>query len=186
MNHGVLANSSQGAPAALADWLSPITWQTFGTFEFPWNARPETACLKFDEMIDHLEREMRTRVCFIRSAETKAKSGASVPLHIHAAMTATQPISCQRVTDLWNHSVGRSSGDLAIVDLYNPALGGIAYITKQIADHGCEWDCRNVHLFTGAIDAPGKLDHASLRSMRRWRSQNGVSSGQIVAQAHAA
>lgn len=186
MNHGVLANSSQGVSAALAEWLSPIKWQTFGTFEFPWNARPETAGRKFDEMINHLEREMRTRLCFVRAAETRAKSGASVPLHFHAAMTATKPISRHVVTDLWNTSVGRAGGDLALVVPYDPVLGGVAYITKQVADHACEWECRNVHLFTHSITPTGPVDHASLRSMRRWQAQNGLAPGQVVALGHAA
>jgi hypothetical protein len=129
-------------------------------------------------MIDHLERDIRTRVCFIRAAETKSKSGVPVPLHFHAALTATKPISCELVTDLWNHSMGRTSGDLALVEPYQPALEGVAYITKQINDHGCEWDWRNVHLFTSSITLPERLDHASLRSARRWRTQNGMSGNQ--------
>lgn len=177
-NNPALAGGNHDAPAALAEWLNPISWQAFGTFEFPWRARPETAGLKFDEIIDRLERGMRTRVCFVRAAETKSKSGAPVPLHLHAALTATKHISCELVTDLWNSSVGRTDGDLALVEPYNPALGGIAYIAKQINDHGCEWDCRNVHLFNRNIQVEQKTDHASIRSARRWQAQNVVSGNQ--------
>lgn len=177
-NNPALAGGNQDAPAALAEWLNPISWQAFGTFELPWRAKPETARHKFDEMIDRLERGMRTRVCFVRAAETKSKSGAPVPLHLHAALTATKPISCELVTDLWNSSVGRTDGDLALVEPYNPALSGIAYIAKQINDHGCEWDCRNVHLFNRNIQIEPKADHASLRSARRWQAQNVMSGNQ--------
>src|ERR1035437_6307736 len=173
-NHKILPSDKEATPAALAEWLNPIDWQTFGTFEFPWNVRPETARLKFDEMINNLERDMRTRVCFLRSAETRAKSGAPVPLHFHAAMTAAKPISTRLVTDIWNAGVGRTSsksGDLALVESYDPTRGELGYIVKQITEQDCEWDFRNVHLFNPNVNLDSKLDHASLRSVRHWQPQ---------------
>jgi hypothetical protein len=50
-------------------------------------------------------------------------------------------------------------------------MGGIDYILKQIEDPDCEWDVRNVHLFHPNVKLDSKLDHASLRSTRRWQQQ---------------
>jgi hypothetical protein len=173
-DHKLLPGDRKAPPAALTEWLNPIDWRTFGTFEFPWNARPETARLKFDEMINNLERDMRTRVCFVLSAETRAKSGAPVPLHFHAAMTAAKPISTRLVTDVWNAGAGRTSStssDLALVEPYDPTKDGLRYIFKQITEQDCEWDFRNVHLFNPNVKLDSKLDHAFLRSTRRWQQE---------------
>lgn len=169
------------AQAAVADWLQPVPWQLFATLEFPWNAKPETANLKFDRMIDTVERSLRTRVCCVNASETRSKSGAMVPLHIHAAFTAARPISRQLVAGVWGEGVGRTNsvgGDLARVEAFNPAMGGIGYIVKLINDPDCEWGFRNVHLFNRNIQIAPKTDHASLRSARRWRAQNDIAGSQ--------
>lgn len=106
--------------------------------------------------------------------ETRSKAGAIVPLHYHAAFAAAKPISSELVAKTWKAGVGRTKsvgGDLAVVEPFDPAGGGIGYIVKQITDHGCEWDLRNTHLFGGGIHAERKSDHASLRSARRWQAQ---------------
>jgi hypothetical protein len=167
--------------AAVAEWLLPIRWQLFATLEFPWKAKPETATLKFDEMIDKMERTLRTRVCYVNASETRSKSGAQVPLHIHASFTSARPIPHQLVAGIWNEGVGRTNsvgGDLARVEPFNPAMGGIAYTVKLINDSDCEWGFRNLHLFNPNIQIEPKTDHVSLRLARRWQAQNAISCNQ--------
>ena len=167
--------STHDAPRAVAAWLEDVPWQLFATLEFPTRTtRPETASVKFAEMIGTMERILRTRVCYLNASETRSKSGAIVPLHYHAAFAAARPIPHQLVAGIWNEGVGRTNsvgGDLARVQPYDPAMGGLGYIVKQIADQNCEWDCRNVGLFTNTIQLEAKKDHASLRSARRWQTQ---------------
>jgi hypothetical protein len=163
------------AQAAVAEWLRPVPWQLFATLEFPWNAKPETAALKFDQTIDTMEHSLRTRVCCVNASETRSKSGAMVPLHFHASFTAARPISRQLVAGIWTDGVGRTNsvgGDLARVEPFDPTMGGIAYIVKLINDPDCEWGFRNVYLFNRNIKMEPKTDHASLRSARRWQVQN--------------
>ncbi|MGA2753233.1 MAG: hypothetical protein ABSE53_05650 [Terracidiphilus sp.] len=164
---------------SVAAWLQPVPWQLVATLEFPWNARPETADRKFTELIDSVERGMRTRICYARALESRAKSGERVPLHIHAALASAKPIPHQLVSGIWNSQVGRtnsSNSDLAFIEPYNPSQCGIQYLLKQIDDPDCEWDFRNVHLFNPNVKLDSKLDHASLRSARRWQQQVSLAS----------
>ena len=101
------------AQAAVAECFQPVPWQLFATLEFPWNAKPETANLKFDRMIDTVERSLRTRVCYVNASETRSKSGALVPLHFHAAFAAARPISRQLVAGVWGEGVGRTNSVVA-------------------------------------------------------------------------
>jgi hypothetical protein len=175
------SQTTPSAQAAVAEWLQPVPWQLFATLEFPWNVKPETATSKFDQMIDAIERTLRTRVCCVEASETRSKSGATVPLHIHASFASAKPIPRQLVAGIWAEGVGRANsvgGDLARVEPFNPAMGGISYIVKLINDPDCEWGFRNVHLFNRNIQIEPKMDHASLRSARRWQAQNGIADSQ--------
>jgi hypothetical protein len=170
-------------PDAVANWLRPIEWQLFATLEFPWRARPETAGRKFAELVNTMERSLRTRVCYVNATETRSKTGSIVPLHFHAAFTAVRPISHQLVAGIWNASVGRvasEAGDLAQVEPYDLSRDGIRYITKLMADPDCGLDVRNVHLFNKAIRIETKTDHASLRSARRFQAQGGTGVNGLV------
>lgn len=173
--------TTPSAQTAVAEWLQPVPWQLFATLEFPWNAKPETATSKFDQMINTMERTLRTRVCCVNASETRSKTGAMVPLHIHASFASAKPIPRQLVAGAWAEGVGRTNsvgGDLARVEPFNPAMGGISYIVKLINDPDCEWGFRNVHLFNGNIQIEPKTDHASLRSARRWQAQNDITGRQ--------
>ena len=173
--------TTPSAQAAVADWLQPVPWQLFATLEFPWNVKPETATSKFDQMIDTMERTLRTTVCCVNASEVRSKTGATVPLHIHASFASARQIPRQLVAGIWTEGVGRTnsaSGDLARVEAFNPAMGGISYIVKLINDPDCEWGFRNVHLFNRNIQIAPKTDHASLRSARRWQAQNDIARSQ--------
>lgn len=173
-DHTILS-SARIVPTATALWLEDVPWQLIATLEFPSaRTRHETARRKFADMVNLCERSLRTRLCYLYASETRSKSGAIVPLHYHAAFTAIRPIPYQLVAGTWNQGVGRTNsvgGDLARVQAYDPAMGGIEYIMKLITEPDCEWGFRNIHLFDASIQAEPKTDHASLRSARRWQQQ---------------
>jgi len=157
-----------------AEWLKPIPWQLFATLEFPWKVRPETANAKFSEMIDSLERSLRTRIGYLYALECRSKSGAIIPPHFHAAFCALKPIPRELLKNLWYTEVGRTGstdGDLVRVECYDPAKCGIGYIVKQISETNCEWALRNIEFFDGNIQVEPTTDHASLRAMRRFKAQ---------------
>jgi hypothetical protein len=166
---------SHHAINAAADWLRPVPWQLFTTLEFPGRARPEIASAKFGEFINTMERNLRSRVGSVHVLESKSKDrGERVPLHIHSALTANKPIDPRLVSSAWHARVGRTdptSSELVLTRPFDPEMGGIEYILKQIDDPDCEWDFRNVHLFNPNVNLDSKLDHASLRSARRWQQQ---------------
>ena len=179
----ILFSKSSDVPEAVANWLQPIQWQLFATLEFPWRPRPETAGRKFAELVNTMERSLRTRVCYVNATETRSKSGTIVPLHFHAAFTAARPIPHKLVAGIWNASVGRAAsegGDLALVEPYDLSRDGIRYITKLMAHPACGLDLRNVHLFNKAIRIETKTDHASLRSARRFQAQGGTGVNGLV------
>lgn len=164
-------------PTAIAQWLQSVPWQLIATFEFPSaHTGYETARRKFADMVNLCERSLRTRLCYLYAMESRSTSGAIVPVHFHAAFTAIRPIPDWLVAGVWNAGLGRTNsldGDLALVEPYDPAKDGIEYILKQNNDHNCEWDCRNVHLFSDTMHLEPKSDHPSLRSARRWQQQVG-------------
>lgn len=166
---------SHHAIDAAADWLRPVPWQLFTTLEFPRGARPEIATAKFGGFIDTMERSLRSRVCSVHVLESKSKDrGERVPLHIHSALAAIKPIDPRLVSSAWHARVGRTdptSSDLVLTRPFDPEMGGIEYILKQIEDPDCEWDVRNIELFQPKVQLDSKLDHASLRSTRRWQQQ---------------
>jgi hypothetical protein len=110
---------------------------------------------KFDQMLDALERNLRSSVAYVKSTEIRSKYGAVVPRHVHCALTAIKPIPSHLVTVLWLDSVGRGrlgeKSDLAVVETYKPERRGIAYITKQIGTQQGDWSFKNVHLFAPGI-----------------------------------
>jgi hypothetical protein len=171
----VLPGSTQSAPTAVQQWLDAVAWQQFATFEFSYAASEEAAARKFDQMLNSLERNLRTRVAYVKSTEVRSKSGAVVPRHIHCALTALKPIPSHLVTELWLDSVGRGrlgeKSDLAVVETYKPERGGIAYITKQIGTQHGDWSFKNLHLFAPGIQSEPKQTHAALRAARRWQAQ---------------
>jgi hypothetical protein len=166
---------SHHAISAAADWLRPVPWQLFTTLEFPRRARPEIATAKFGEFIDSMERNLRSRVCSVHVLESKSKDrGERVPLHIHSALTAIKPIDPWLVSSAWHARVGRTdptSSDLVLTRPFDPEMGGIEYILKQMDDPDCEWGFRNLHLFNPNVKLDSKLDYTSLRSARRWQQQ---------------
>ena len=124
-------------PEAVADLVRSIDWQLFVTLEFPWNVRSETADRKFKVLIDQLEREMRTRICYLVGKESRTKSGAAVPWHFHSCLTALKPIAASQIESIWRRQVHRSKAaeDNGVVDIrtYDPALPGVEYVTKLMS-----------------------------------------------------
>ncbi len=162
-------------PEAVADLVRSIDWQLFVTLEFPWNVRAETADRKFKELIDQLEREMRTRICYVVGKESRTKSGATVPWHFHCCLTALKPIAASQIESIWRRLVHRSKSteDDGVVDIrpYDPALPGVEYITKLMSTLDAEWDFNWLHLFNPAMQVTRKFTRRFARGTRRWQKQ---------------
>jgi hypothetical protein len=162
-------------PEAAADLVQPIDWQLFVTLEFTWNVRAETADRKFKALIDQLEREMRTRICYVVGKESRTKSGAAVPWHFHCCLTALKPIAASQIESIWRRLVHRSKAteNDGVVDIrtYDPALPGVEYVTKLMSTLDAEWDFNWLHLFNPTMQITPKFDHRALRGGRRWQRQ---------------
>jgi hypothetical protein len=159
----------------LAEWLRPIDWQLFVTLTFPWNARSETADVKFKSLINSLERTMQTSVCYVAGKEARSKAGAVVPWHFHALLASLAPIPASLVKLCWMESVGRTPSDLQADDLvdvrpFNGQLQGIEYAVKQIRTEG-EWFLNAVERFHPAIEKDQPRNHRYFRKKRRWDAQ---------------
>lgn len=152
---------------ASAQWLADIPWGVFATLSFASpHIRPEAAITKFNEMIETLERTMRTRIGYIYAMERRSRSGAIVPLHIHAALVALKPIDCQLVRDAWGMS-GANGTNKAQVEPYDPDRAGAEYIVKHATDPDCELGDRNLEFFNGSPLS----DRMQSREAQRWREQ---------------
>ena len=161
-------NQAGDLQIAAGQWLQDVPWQLFATLEFPSaRVRFETAHSKLHEMLHTVEHSLRTRVGCVYAAETRSKSGAIVPLHFHAALTALRPIEYQLVMGAWGEGRANSVQDLARVKPYDPSRGGIEYIMKQITDHDCQWGLKDVELFSNSMPKP----HMGARANRRWLDQ---------------
>lgn len=159
---------------AVAEMARPIDWQHFVTFEFPWNVRPETADRKFNALIDELERDMKTRIGYVVGKESRSKSGAAVPCHLHCCLTALTPVKASQIESIWGRLVHRTKSpkdDVVRVQPYNADQRGVEYIVKMIGTLDAEWDFNWLHLFNSAIEYTPKFDHHSLRGDRRWQQQ---------------
>ena len=162
-------------PEAVADLVRSIDWQLFVTLEFPWNVRSETADRKFKVLIDQLEREMRTRICYVVGKESRTKSGAALPWHFHCCLTALKPIAASQIESIWRRLVHRSHAteDVGVVDIrtYDPALPGVKYVHQADEHPDAEWDFNWLHLFNPAMQITSKFDHRSVCGGRRWQKQ---------------
>jgi hypothetical protein len=161
---------------SVAEWIRPIPWQLFVTLTFPWNVKAETADRKLCEFINHIERELKTRICFIAGKEGCSKHGASVPWHFHLLLASVEQIPVSLVESTWKRLVGRSKAgprndDSVDVRNYRADALSAEYIVKMIGSVDADWYCRWLHLFNPAIDYTPKRDHRFLRQSRRWARQ---------------
>jgi hypothetical protein len=164
-------------PTAIGHWLQDIPWQLFATLSFAsLHVGYESARLKFKEMAHTVAHSMRTRLGYVYALERRSKStGAIVPLHFHAAFVAPKPIEYQAIIGAWWAGAGGNQyntlHDLARVQPYNSSLDGIAYIVKQMTDPDCQWDLKDVELFSPSMSKP----RMSPRQARRWQEQHRLS-----------
>jgi len=161
---------------AVAEWIRPIPWQQFVTLTFPWNVSEETADRKLREFINHLERKLKTRICFIAGKEGASKQGAKVPWHFHLLLTSVEQIPVSLIADIWRRLVGRSNStseddDSVDVKPFIDGILGAEYVMKMIGSVDGDWCCRWLHLFNPAISYTPKRDHRFLRQNRRWERQ---------------
>jgi hypothetical protein len=151
---------------AYVNWLEQVPWQLFCTFTFAWQISDHQAVRVFKEFVNRLEKSVRTPIAFVRGDEKRfsgcGKPGA--PRHFHALMTADRFLDGHMVADLWMSMAGRrKNGAGAHVLIYDPSLGGLAYVLKFIDQPMGDWDLRNVDLFLG----PSEQRHLNARKRRR-------------------
>ena len=130
---------------ALARWLHPVQWQLFVTLTFTWNVSSETADSKLREFLNAVEKDLRTKVCFVAGKERKPNSfGMEVPWHFHLLMTASCMLPPRLIEIHWTNLVGagpkrqgQKDGDSVVVKLFDKERRGAEYCLKLINDcHG--------------------------------------------------
>ncbi len=93
--------TTPSAQAAVAEWLQPVPWQLFATLEFPWNAVPETATMKFDQMIDTMERTLRNEGVLLRKRKREAfevrRSGPATHPRFIYCVANLSPARCRNL-----------------------------------------------------------------------------------------
>lgn len=165
---------------AVAKWLRPVCWQWFVTLTFPWNVKSETADLKLRDWINAIERELRTRMCFVYGKEHKPRThGMECPWHFHLLATATTKMPQSLLERAWKARVGPGSRrvvdglvleDSILVEPYQTDLKGPEYCLKNIGDCDGDWRFRWLELFNPAIPGTSKPDHRSVRQRKRFRA----------------
>jgi hypothetical protein len=131
-------------------WLRKVPWQLFCTFTFAWPVSDEQALAVFREFLNRLEKSLRCPIVAVRGDEKRfsgcGKPGA--PRHFHALLTAHARLDPHSVANLWMSMAGRrKNGAGANVRIYDPKLGGLAYVLKFIHQPLGNWDLWNLDLF---------------------------------------
>jgi hypothetical protein len=141
--------------SAYVDWLEGIPWQIFCTFTFAWQVSDPQAVKVFGEFVGRMERFLRGPIVILRGDE-KRFSGCGMPgapRHFHTLMAAHRRLNPRSVGDQWMSVAGRrKNGAGADVRVYDPSLGGLAYVLKFINQPMGDWDVRNVDLFLRSSD----------------------------------
>jgi hypothetical protein len=172
---------SQGnaAPIDLAvyvEWLRPIPWQLFCTFTFAWSVSDQQAVKVFQEFVNRLERLMHYPIVLIRGDE-KRFSGCGMPgapRHFHALMTSHIQLDSYFVSALWMSMAGqREDGAGADVRIYDPNMGGLAYVLKFLNDPLGDWDFRNLDLFLANFRSE-EMKHRQRRRLARHQKRTDV------------
>jgi hypothetical protein len=149
------------------EWLNRVPWQLFCTFTFAWPVSDPQAVRVFGEFVNRMERALRGPVALVRGDE-KRFSGCGMPgapRHFHAVLTAHRKLDRHWVADLWMSLAGRRQGGAgANVRIYDPTLGGLAYILKFINEPDGDWDLRNVDLF---LSQQGSMNCKQRRRLAR-------------------
>lgn len=167
--------------AALASWLRPVRWQWFVTATFNWNVRSETADRKFEEWINLVEHELKTRVCVVFGKERKPRScGLEVPWHFHVLVTAATDIPEEMLAFHWRTVAGEGHKFVVdgkvldegiLVEPYESHLKGPEYCLKAMNDCNGEWDSRWLRMFHPEIKGTAKPNHQTVRQERRFREE---------------
>jgi hypothetical protein len=174
---------AQDRPAvdALGSWLRPVPWQWFMTATFRWNVRSETADRKFEEWINLIERELRTRVCLVAGRERKPRShGSKVPWHFHVLVTAATAIPDGMLAGHWKTVAGEGHKRVVddklvdegiLIERYQGHLKGPEYCLKSMNDCNGDWDSRWLRLFHSGIKGTTKPNHQTIRQERRFKEE---------------
>lgn len=164
---------------AVATWLAPIHWQFFVTLTFRWNVREDTAIKHLRGFISNIQRELRSRVCFVAGKERRsASTSAEVPWHFHVLLTAKVPITEDLIRSSWRSQAGpgkrtpsHPEGDSADIRPYDPERRGVEYCLKLVNNTDGDWLSAWLEYFNPNIPWSGKNSHKSVRQRRRARAE---------------
>ena len=149
---------------AYEEWLQPCHWQLFCTLTFGYRVSEAQARKTLGEYIDRIEKLYRAPVSVVLGEEIRY-SGAGMPpapRHFHLLLTSTAKLNPKVLARIWESMAGtRSRGAGADMRPYDPALPGLAYVLKKIAEADGEWMFRNLDLVLPS--------HSSARNNRRHR-----------------
>lgn len=143
---------------AVAQWLRPIRWQWFVvTLTFSWRVTDETADGKLHNWLNAIERDLKTRVCFVAGKERKPEShGIECPWHFHILVTAQISLPKEMLERHWYRTIRRTAPSLsaqddsdvpALVKPYHKHEMGLEYCLKMMNECNGEWQCRWLELF---------------------------------------
>jgi hypothetical protein len=160
---------------AAATWLRPTTWQWFVTLTFPWNVKSETADLALRQLIDGLERKLRTNLGYVAGKERMTADGRTVPWHFHLLITSSVPVPQSAIEQGWKDIVklrNRNRGCLAAsdtiqVDLYQTGRRGVEYCLKKMTDCSGDWILWRLHEFLPNSRGTDRPNHKSVRAAQR-------------------
>lgn len=176
-----LSRQDRTAVDEIAHWLQPINWQFFVTLTFPWNVRAETADAKLKAWLNALERDLKTRVCFIAGKECKPHShGVEVPWHFHVLVASMVEIPKELMEGLWLALIGRanqavmpgeSQNEHVLVLRYEPGELGHQYCLKALNSSDGDWQFRWIELFNPRIPCTARPNHRTERNQTRFVQQ---------------
>jgi hypothetical protein len=154
------------------NWLQGVRWQLFCTFTFAWPVSDPQADKVFKRFIDRLEKSLACPIAYIRGDE-KRFSGCGMPAaprHFHAVLTTHGRLDRHWVADHWMQMAGhRLKGAGADVRIYDPNLGGLAYVLKFINQPNGEWAVHNLDLFLRTLDTEQMTSRERRRRSRHTR-----------------
>lgn len=165
----------------MGEWLRPIDWQWFITATFSWNVRSETADKKLQHWVNSVERELKTRLCFVAGKERKPRShGIESPHHFHILATSLKPVPERLLIDRWTDIAGKGRkrdvdgkeiDERILVAPYDRDLRGPQYALKKMSDLNGDWQSRWLRLFHPKCKGTATPNHRTVRTERRFNQQ---------------
>lgn len=162
-------------------WLNKVRWQQFITAEFPTGQTKESSVKGFRDFINQLERQLRSRVGYVASFESKSKGGRKVSIHVHAVLTSHKQMTLDATRAHWLSGCGRKRFDasrnhvLIHAETFHPHLRGVEYVVKMMACEDAELEFGWLNFFHPDIELSSASMPKPTRTELRWARVNSKS-----------